>query len=66
MNEKLQAVWNKVVEHKALVIQVGCVVVGAVIGAAITSAVINMSFNESYASDSEFMLTEEDVSLGTE
>lgn len=41
MNEKLSALWGKIVDHKEIVIRVGCAIVGAAVGSVITAAVIN-------------------------
>jgi phosphate/sulfate permease len=48
MNEKLAALWAKVVENKHIVIPVATAVVGGLIGAAITSAIISAQNDQTF------------------
>jgi predicted membrane-bound spermidine synthase len=48
MNEKLAALWAKVVENKHIVIPVATAVVGGLIGAAITSTIISAQNDQTF------------------
>ena len=61
MKEQFSALWAKVVENKAVVIQVGAVLVGAALGAVVATA-INRAQEESQFLEEEILMeVEEEV-----